>query len=227
MQSIHFLLIILMGYIIGSIPFGLIIVKVAIGKDIRHVQSGRTGGTNVMRAAGFWAGLSTSLFDILKGACGVWITRALLPHSPWLDIFVALATILGHNYSIFLIERGDDGKLHLSGGAGGATTVGGAMALWPPIILIIVPIAATLLFVLGYASVATMSIAAISMIVFIIRASLGLSPWIYVLYGLFAEIILMWALRPNIKRLINGTERIVGLRAQRSKKHSETVQKNT
>jgi glycerol-3-phosphate acyltransferase PlsY len=215
-----------MGYFIGSIPFGLIIVKVATGKDIRDIQSGRTGGTNAMRAAGFWAGLSTALCDILKSASGVWITRAILPHNPWLDIFVALATILGHNYSIFLIKRGDDGKLRLGGGAGGATTAGGATALWPPILLIIIPVGALLLFVLGYASVATMSIATIAMVVFAIRAALGISPWIYVLYGLLAEIILIWALRPNIKRLLNGTERIVGLRAQRSKTQSETVLKN-
>ncbi len=72
-----------------------------------------------------------------------------------------------------------------------------------------------------------MSIPLIAVIVFAIRASLGLSPWVYVLYGVFAEIVLVWALRPNIKRLINGTERLVGWRAKRAKTTSKTVIKNT
>ena len=67
------------GYILGSIPFGLIIVKLKTGKDIRTVESGRTGGTNAVRAAGFGAGLLTAILDILKGAVAVWVARALSP----------------------------------------------------------------------------------------------------------------------------------------------------
>ena len=64
------------GYIIGSIPFGLLIVKIKTGKDIREVESGRTGGTNAVRAAGFGAGLLTAILDILKGASAVWLAQA-------------------------------------------------------------------------------------------------------------------------------------------------------
>ena len=70
---------ILLGYLLGSIPFGLIIVKLKTGKDIRGVESGRTGGTNAMRAAGLPAGLLTAFFDILKGAVAVWIADAVVP----------------------------------------------------------------------------------------------------------------------------------------------------
>ena len=56
----------LMGYVIGSVPFGLLIAKIRTGKDIREMESGRTGGTNVARVAGFWAGLLTAILDILK-----------------------------------------------------------------------------------------------------------------------------------------------------------------
>ncbi len=61
------------GYLIGSIPFGMLIVKSKTGKDIRQVESGRTGGTNAVRAAGFWAGLLTAILDIAKGAASVWL----------------------------------------------------------------------------------------------------------------------------------------------------------
>jgi glycerol-3-phosphate acyltransferase PlsY len=214
MENILILGIIILGYLIGSIPFGYLIVSVFTGKDLRNIQSGRTGGTNAMRAAGIWAGLFTAIFDTLKGASGVWIARELFPDRPWTHIFVGLVTILGHNYSIFLIERKENGRFHLRGGAGGATTAGAAFALWPPIILIIIPVSILLLFGLGYASVTTMSLPILATLVFAIRADLGLSPWIYALFGLFAEIFLIWALRPNIKRLLNGTERLVGWRAR-------------
>ena len=65
----------LLAYLIGSIPFGYIVVKIKSGKDIRTIQSGRTGMTNAMRAAGVGAGLLTVLLDITKGATAVAIAR--------------------------------------------------------------------------------------------------------------------------------------------------------
>jgi glycerol-3-phosphate acyltransferase PlsY len=206
-----------LSYLLGSIPFGLLIVKLKTGKDIRTVESGRTGGTNAMRAAGFFAGLMTAILDLLKSAVCVWIVRALLPGAVWLEVFAPVIAILGHNYSIFLVSRNEKGQLRLRGGAGGAPTAGGAFGLWPPSLLFIVPIAAVILFGIGYASVATMSAALIAAIIFAIRAAAGSSPWPYVIYGLAAELVLMWALRPNIRRLLNGTERVVGWRAKRMK----------
>jgi glycerol-3-phosphate acyltransferase PlsY len=70
---------------------------------------------------------------------------------------------------------------------------------------------------IGYASVTTMSIALLAIIIFAYRAWLGLSPWAYVIYGGVALVLLIWSLRPNIQRLINGTERLHGWRAMRLK----------
>lgn len=205
------------SYFIGAIPFGLFIVQLKTGQDIRHVESGRTGGTNAARAAGFWAGAMTGLADIIKGVVPVWLAYGLHA-SPWVVVACPLMAILGHNYSIFLSERDANGRLHLRGGAGGATCLGGAFGLWPWSLLIIGPVSLLMLFGLGYASVATMSIAFTATIVFAVRAWLGYSPWVYVLYGVIAEILLMWALRPNIKRLLQGNERLVGWRAKRQQK---------
>lgn len=212
MQIFLGIIMMLLAYLIGSIPFGLLIVKLRTGKDVREVESGRTGGTNVMRAAGFGAGFVTAVLDIMKAASVVWIARAL-GLGVWVEVFAPLAAILGHNYSIFLVER-KDGKIRLRGGAGGAASVGGALGLWAPSILIIFPVGIFIFFAVGYASVTTMSVALIAMVIFIIRAWLGLSPWQYILYGLLAEILLIWALRPNIKRLIEGQERLHGWRAK-------------
>ena len=200
--------IIILAYIFGSIPFGLLIVKLKTGKDIREVESGRTGGTNAMRAAGFWAGFATALLDILKGAVGVWVAQWLTPDGQWVHVLSPIAAILGHNYSIFLAERDANGKFRLRGGAGGAPSVGGAMGLWPASILIILPLGMLTFFTIGIASITTMAVGLFAIIVFAIRAFQG-GPWIYVWYGVGAEILLMWALRPNLKKLMEGNERIV------------------
>ena len=78
--------IVALGYVLGSIPFGLLIVKLKTGKDIRKVESGRTGGTNAMRAAGFWAGLMTAIMDVLKGTVTVWIAQAVFPDNEILHV---------------------------------------------------------------------------------------------------------------------------------------------
>ena len=200
-----------LAYLIGSIPFGLLIVKLKTGKDIRNVESGRTGGTNALRAAGLWAGLLTALMDILKGAAVVWLARAYDPGHHLLHVIAPLAAILGHNYSIFLPERDEQGRLvRLRGGAGGAPSVGGALGLWAPSLLFILPPGALVFFTLGYASLTTMSVALFATIVFAVRASQGM-PWTDVLYGLAAEVLLIWALRPNIKKLVEGRERVVSI----------------
>lgn len=222
MQVIFPLLMILLSYVIGSTPTGPLIVKLKNGKDVREVESGRTGGTNVMRAAGFWAGLITALIDVLKGSAAVWLARALFPANPWVHVFSGLAAILGHNYSVYLFERDEDGRLRTHGGAGGATTVGAALGLWAPSTLIILPLSVLIFYFIGYASVTTMSVAVIAIGVFAYRAWIGASPWVYILYGVLAEFMLIWALRPNIRRLIEGTERMSGFRARRQREKQST-----
>lgn len=208
----------LLAYLIGALPFGWIIVKITTGEDVRNLHSGRTGGTNAMRAGGIWVGFFTGVFDVLKGATSVWLADAFFPGVLWLHILAPILAIIGHNYSIFLTRRNGEGKLIIGGGAGGATTLGGAMGLWSFSAVIIIALGGLIFYFIGYASITTMSIALLATVIFIIRASMGLSPWIYVLYGVIAEIIVVWALRPNIKRLMAGTERLHGFRARRSKR---------
>ena len=204
-----------LSYVLGSIPSGLIIVKLFSGKDIRDVESGRTGGTNAMRAAGYYAGVMTAILDMLKAAVAVWLAQALFPANPWIHVFAGLAAILGHNYSVFLAERKPDRSIRLRGGAGGAPTVGAAFAFWPWSLLFVLPLSALIFYFVGYASLTTLTAPLIITLVFAYRAWIGASPWAYAAYGLLAELILIWALRPNIRRLLDGTERRVGYRARK------------
>lgn len=212
----HFLVdagILIAAYLFGSIPFGLIVVKLMTGKDVRTIASGRTGGTNAMRAAGPWAGVLTAILDILKAAGTVWMAR-FATSNLWIHALAPIAAILGHNYSIFLMERQPDGHVRLRGGAGGAAAGGGAFGLWPPAAFILIPLAFLVWYGIGYASIATLSIGLATIIIFSVRAVLGLGPWQYIIYGVLAEILMIWALRPNIRRLMDGTERRHGLPAR-------------
>jgi acyl phosphate:glycerol-3-phosphate acyltransferase len=213
MEFVTYIISIAGSYLLGAIPFGLIIVKIGTGKDVRGVGSGRTGGTNAMRAGGIFAGVLTALFDVLKGASTYFIVNYFSPGNVWLQVFCGLAAIIGHNYSVFLARKDENGKLKFSGGAGGAPCLGGAIAIWPPIWTVILPLGVLVYVLIGFASVTTMSIALIATGVFIYRAAMGYASWIYVVYGVVAELLLMWALRPNIKRLIEGKERSVGIRS--------------
>jgi glycerol-3-phosphate acyltransferase PlsY len=217
MQTLIDAALVLLGYILGSIPFGVIWVKLISGKDIRHVASGRTGGTNAARAAGPAAGILTAITDGAKAAVAAWIAMAVSPTHDWVHVLAPVAAILGHNYSLFLIERRADKAIRLRGGAGGAPTVGGAIGLWWPSALIVLPIAALVFFGIGYASVTTISIAVTITAIFAVGYFLHL-PWAALpdlIYGLLALVLLLWALRPNIRALVEGRERFHGWRPRR------------
>ena len=210
--------VVLLAYILGSIPFGMVIVKLSTGKDIRQVASGRTGGTNAGRAAGAWAGFLTIFLDGAKATIAVWIAIGVAPQNFWLHSIAGMAAIIGHNYSIFVMDRDEKGRIHLRGGAGGAPTVGGAIGLWWPSAFLILPVAALVFFGIGYASVTTLSVAVTATIIFGVRYYLGLSPIAYVIYGVVALLLLLWALRPNIRALAEGRERFHGWRPWRKNK---------
>jgi len=203
-----------LAYLLGSIPSGLLVVKAATGKDVRDIESGRTGGTNAMRAAGPLAGLFTAILDISKGAAAVWLGQSVFANPDWLVALNGLLAIIGHNYSAFLPDRGEDGKLHFRGGAGGATTLGVAIGLWINSWMVILPIAGLVYVVIGYASLTTISIGLSTMGIFTVKAIRGVSPWIFAGLGAAAVLVIMIALRPNLKRLKEGTERHVNLLAR-------------
>ena len=213
MDLIYMLLAILVGYIMGAIPFGFLFVKLTKGVDLRDVGSGRTGGTNSFRAAGFAIGVLTFLMDVAKGAAAVWLARLLfgsaLPAGwlPWAEALAGAASVVGHNWSVFL---------KFGGGAGTGPNVGWATAVWWPMLFITFAFGAPALYFVGMASVASLVVAAVIPVAFGIRYFLGIdaSPAFFV-GGLLTAALVTWSLRPNIKRVLAGEERLVGPAASR------------
>jgi acyl phosphate:glycerol-3-phosphate acyltransferase len=194
----------LAGYVIGSIPFGYVMTKLITGKDIREFGSGRTGGTNVFRVAGFPAGLLTALLDVGKGAIAVVIARQLIPDAQgWAEALAGAGVVLGHNASCFIGFRG---------GAGGATSVGTALTLWiwggaPALV-----IGVFTLFVIGYASLATILSGLAIALAFTYGALVTREvPVAYIAFGWAVVVLVVIALRPNITRLLSGTEKRVSV----------------
>jgi acyl phosphate:glycerol-3-phosphate acyltransferase len=216
MSFLFMVAMVIVGYLLGSFPSGLSLVWLATRQDLRKMGSGRTGGTNAGRAGGTWVGVATGLLDAAKAMLAVLLTQYFFQGFHILEAIVGLAAVLGHNYSLFLMEWVDWGKIKrpvFRGGAGGAPTVGSAIAFWWPSVLFVVPIGLLVFLFVGYASVTTLVGGVLIAIIFTLRAVFGISSWAYAVFGYIACILLAYALRPNWKRLRDGNERLVGLRA--------------
>jgi len=163
--------------------------------DIRKHGSGRTGGTNVWRSVGFIPALLTAITDGLKGAAAFWLAEALELSLVVIAVAGVLA-VVGHNYSLFLGFRG---------GAGTATTVGLAAAMWFPFLPILVIIGVIAGVLVGHASVASITVAVLLPLIFAVRGELLNA----LLLGVPVTFLTLWALRPNIQRLRDRAERFL------------------
>jgi glycerol-3-phosphate acyltransferase PlsY len=202
MDILRIVAVIVGSYLLGSVPFGLLLVRITTGKDIREVGSGRIGGTNVMRAAGPWVALLTVIGDFGKGLVAVLLARAFVG-SPAIEALAALLAVVGHNYSIFI---------GFKGGAGTAATIGGAIGLWVWAGPIMIVVGLTMVIVTKYASVGSITLAFLLPAMYALRAWLVGTPWEYLIHGLGTGALTLWALRPNIRRLFAGEERKTSFR---------------
>ena len=197
MEILRYVIMIALGYLLGSIPVGYLVVKLVKGTDIRQHGSGRSGGTNVWRAAGLWPAILTTLGDFLKGMSAVLIARAVLGNSVG-EVLVGVAAVAGHNWSVFLGWRG---------GAGTATNLGVISMLSLPVALALIVAALLVVVISRYASVASLAVALLAPTIFLGLALFAHRPLPHALYGLLAGATVVLALRRNIVRLLAGTER--------------------
>jgi len=198
-----------LGYLFGSIPVGYIFGRLW-RVDVRRVGSGRTGGTNVLRAAGLLPAGLTVLFDALKAMIAVGLARFLFPGELGATL-AGIGAVAGHNWPIFLGFRG---------GAGGITTLTVLITLAPLPGAAVVVASLGALVIWRYASAGTLAIATLTLVATVIDALLG-GPPEHILYGVAAGAMVTWALRPNIARLRAGTERKIGLTRNDSPETSE------
>ena len=212
----------LIGYLFGAVPFGYILVKITKQVDLRKIGSGRTGGTNAFRAAGVATGVITSILDVLKGACAVWVTRALFADAvsaewlPWLVTAAGVMSVAGHNWSVFIGWKG---------GAGTGPNVGWAGAIWFPIVPVAFVVVLGILIGIGIASLASLAMALAVPITFVILYLAGIDPFdttlAYIVGGVAGASIIIWSLRPNLRRLLSGNERLVGPQSRRKRQEAE------
>ncbi|MEJ6643147.1 MAG: glycerol-3-phosphate 1-O-acyltransferase PlsY [Akkermansiaceae bacterium] len=199
----------LLGFLLGSIPFGLILGKLK-GIDIREHGSGNIGATNVFRTLGKKIGITCLLLDFMKGFIPVLIAIKLTPHNTHgqtIEVVTALAAILGHNYSPWIAFKG---------GKGIATSGGALMALMPVGVLLLIIIFIVVTKLTKYVSIGSIATAVSLPLVFLLGSSLhGKFPngdWNKPLFVfcLIAGALAVWKHRANIARLRAGTEHRIG-----------------
>ncbi len=195
LQDLSFVFI---AYLIGSIPFGLLISR-AVGRvDIRQHGSGNIGTANVLRIMGKRAAALTLVGDLLKGFLPV-LAALLLGGSEFLVAGVGMAAVLGHNWSIYL---------RFTGGKGVATSFGVLVAMTPLPALFGLLVWIAVLLVFRYTSLAALTASVcIPPVIFL---STGFGP--YFVFSLVAALLILIRHQDNIKRIFAGTEHRVGQR---------------
>jgi glycerol-3-phosphate acyltransferase PlsY len=190
--------VVLVAYLIGSIPFALILAR-RWGADLRQVGSGNLGAANVMRASGVTAGVLVAVLDMAKGAASVWIASRVGDGTD-LPAAAGLAAIIGHVYPIWLRFRG--GK--------GVATACGAFALLTP--MAVPPVLAIFAAVVWFTQYISLGSVLASMALPPLAYAMG-SPVPAVVAAVAAAAIIVFRHRSNVLRVWAGTERRVGARA--------------
>jgi glycerol-3-phosphate acyltransferase PlsY len=197
------ILVVMVAYLIGSIPFGYLIVRRKVGADIRETGSGGTGATNVSRRAGRAAGIFTLVLDALKGSVAVLVAIVLIGPPANLDWWIAaaaIATIVGHIFPVWLGFRG---------GKGVATGVGVFLVLAPIALLCAGVLFVAIVSLTRYVSLGSI-VAAATIPMFVWLQSVFVEPVAALRPLLTAAIagalLIVFAHRRNIGRLVSGTE---------------------
>lgn len=184
------------AYLIGGIPFGLIIVRLMTGADVREGGSGNIGATNVLRTTGLMAGVLTLILDAAKAWFAVWLADRLSGGSEFWMSFAALAVLVGHAFSVWLRFKG--GKA--------VASFAGAFAYLTPVPLL----AVVLLFVFVVAWTRYLSLASIIAAgLFPVACWMILHPtWPVLVAAVGAAVLIIERHRDNIERIRAGNERI-------------------
>ena len=192
--------IVVVAYLIGGIPWGVIVARLTGGPDPRTIGSGRTGGANVMRALGPRLALLSGILDMLKGTVAVLLARAL-GAGVEVEVLAGLASIVGHSRSPFL---------GLSGGRGVAPAFGAALVLSPPAAAATLAVFVAVLAIWRYTSLASLTGAAVGGAVFAVQIVVTGMPLPLLGYAIGAPVLVWLFHLDNIGRLMRGEERKFG-----------------
>jgi glycerol-3-phosphate acyltransferase PlsY len=189
------------AYLLGSIPFGLVLMRLIRGEDVRLSGSGNIGATNVARSGGAKLGLATLVLDGIKGYLAVFVAFIVARRDPALDVglaaaVAALAAIIGHVFPVWLRFRG---------GKGVATAVGAFLGMAPRAVLVVLAIFLVIVVISRYVSLGSVvASAAFPILAFYLYR--GRNSVVDLLVMLGASLLIIFKHKSNIQRLINGTE---------------------
>ena len=192
-DSIAFLIALVGGYLIGSIPFGLLLTRWAGLGDIRAIGSGNIGATNVLRTGRKGLAVATLVLDALKGVVAVLLMRWVAPEQ---DLVAGTAAVLGHTLPVWL---------GFKGGKGGATALGVCLAAMWPVALVCAGLWLVTAKVVRISSVATLVPMAAAPLL-----ALVFSDGEHALMALLIAVLVFWRHEANIRRLLAGTEPRIG-----------------
>jgi len=194
----------LIGYLLGAVPFGLLVGRVTKGIDLRQYGSRRTGATNALRTLGAKAAALVFLLDVTKGVAAVLVARLLFADDPlagWAGAVAGLAAIVGHNWSVFI---------GFTGGRGVATSAGALGAMSPLTLLVLAPIVFGIMWRTRYVSLGSITGGLLAPVITGLLALAGLASVPAVAYALASGLLVTVAHADNIGRLRAGTERKIG-----------------
>jgi glycerol-3-phosphate acyltransferase PlsY len=200
----NLLLAALLGYLLGAVPFGLIIGRLTRGIDLREYGSHRTGATNALRTLGLPAAAAVFLLDVAKGVAAVLVARLVFADDPlvdWAAAIAGFAAIVGHNWSVFI---------GFTGGRGVATSAGGLLAMSPWTVLIMAPIVIGIMWRTRYVSLGSIAGGLLAPVVTAILWLVDLATVPAIAYALASGLLVTTAHADNIARLRAGTERKIG-----------------
>lgn len=180
------------AYVLGSIPFGLLVSQALGEKDPRSSGSNNIGFTNVLRVSGKKAGILTLIGDIGKGVAAVWLAQAIGTPRPWV-LAIGLSVILGHMFSVFLVFKG---------GKGVATALGSVFGIEPflGVCVLGIWIGAVILFKFSSGG-ALAAFLGFPILAFVLRGDVPL-----VIYSFCILALIVYGHMENISRLAKGTE---------------------
>jgi len=193
MTTVLIVLFLLLGYLIGALPTGYLVVKRMTGQDIRQIGSGGTGATNVRRVVGKQAALFVLLVDFHKGFIPVVLAQKCLPGHYWVHIAVALLAMVGHSRSIFL---------GFTGGKSAATGLGAMLALSWPVALICGVMAYLLTKTTKIQAIGSLTATLLSPVL----AYFFHIPKAYLVFTILSAVMVTYLHKGNIIRLIRGRE---------------------
>jgi glycerol-3-phosphate acyltransferase PlsY len=190
--------VVIAGYLLGAVPFGLLLSKVFVGKDVREHGSGNIGATNVSRVVGPTAGILTLALDTCKGAAAVWLGARWNDHAAAAMMFAGLAALLGHCFPVWL---------KFKGGKGVATALGVFLVLCPLAALAAFIVFLLVVFFWRYVSLGSLSAAAaMPLLIYFLWAPGHAPPPAITLGTIFAAALIFYKHDANMQRLVDGTE---------------------